>query len=110
VTDEEKINEKMQEIGESLTAMQLPNTRQGTDMDKLMATGNRLLRQKIEERIKAVSEYERQRAELVDRYRVQIERTRMEAEDQLRLLEQAHAANMGTIEALIDKLKLLRGA
>ena len=84
--------------------------RQSSDMDKLMATGARLLREKINEHIAAVSAHEKARIELADSFRVQMERLRIDAEDRLRLLDAEHAKNIGAIEALIDKLKILRGA
>jgi len=84
--------------------------RQASDMDKLMATGTRLLREKTNEHLELVSSYERQRIELVDSYRVRIERLRIEAEDQLRNLETIHTEKLGALERLITKLKVLREA
>jgi hypothetical protein len=88
----------------------LATVRPSSDMDKLMATGNRLLREKLDEHLAATSAYERARGEMSDGYRVQMERLRMEADDKLRQLDQEHRVNIGKIEALIAKLKILREA
>lgn len=79
------------------------------DMQRLMATGARLLREKVDEHIAATSAYQRTRTELTDHYRVQMERLRMEADDRLRQLDAEHASNIRSLEDLIDKLKILRG-
>jgi hypothetical protein len=81
-----------------------------SDMEKLMATGERLLKSKIDEHLREVSAYEMQRLELIDSYRVRIERLRIEAEDQLRTLAKTHADKMNAIEHLIGKLKAMREA
>ena len=80
-----------------------------SDMDRLMSTGARLLKSKTDEHLALTSAYERQRIELVDSYRVRIERLRIEAEEQLRALELGHAEKIGAVEALIATLKRLRG-
>jgi hypothetical protein len=82
---------------------------ESSDFDRLMASGAKLLKSKIDEHLKVVSAYEARRVELIDSYRVRIERLRIEAEEQLRELEQAHAARIAGIERTITALKGLRG-
>ena len=79
-----------------------------TEMTKLLETGGRLLRQKLDEHIAAVSAYERKRVELLDSYRVRMERLKIDGEYELRALDDAHYDNIAAIEKLIGKLKALR--
>lgn len=112
-TDEAKSDETLPGIREIMAAADKAakiELQQPTDMDKLMSTGARLLKSKMDEHLALTSSYERQRIELVDSYRVRIERLRIEAEDQLRSLESAHALQIQAIERLITKLKALREA
>jgi len=80
-----------------------------SDFDKLLATGERLLRHKQEQLSRAEGDYQRQRVELIERYRAMVERTKREAEEQVRLLDQAHVNNVALIERTITALKGLRG-
>jgi len=80
------------------------------DYEKLMDIGNRLLRQKMDEHMSAISAYELQRTELADSYRIRIEHLRNEADEQLHQLEEAHNSRIQGLERLINKLRSLREA
>jgi hypothetical protein len=111
-TNEQKIEDALSIItpGELGDIKLAKPGRQLSDMETLMATGARLLKQKVDERIAAVSAYEKQRVELADSYRVRIARLKIAAEDELHKLSMEHADNIRALEDLIDKLKTLRGA
>jgi len=109
-TLEEGVNQRIEQLSKEL-AKPLSARREPTqvlDYDKLMDIGARLLKQKTDEHLSATSSYEVQRAELFDSYRVRMERLKMEAEEQLRSLDQLHAEKMSALEKLINKLKTLR--
>jgi hypothetical protein len=89
-------------------AFRKESQQQVLDYDKLMAIGERLLKQKLDEHMAATTNYERARVELVDSYRVRMERLKLEAEDQLRTLEETHFRTLENLEKLIGKLKTLR--
>lgn len=81
-----------------------------SDFDKLLHAGERLLRHQQERAAKAEHDYQEQRTALISRYRMAIELQQREAEDQVRLLDQAHTLNMEQIARTITSLKGLRGS
>jgi len=114
---EEALNQRMEELGRATLELSKPTPirREGTgtqvlDFEKLMSIGERLLKQKMDEHMKEVSVYELQRIELIDSYRVRMERLKIEAEEQLRSLEQLHNTKLEALEKLINKLRTLREA
>jgi len=111
---EEALNQKMEELGREVgKPIQMRRNEPSTqvlDFDKLMSIGERLLKQKMDEHMKEVSVYELQRIELIDSYRVRMERLKIEAEEQLRSLEQLHNTKLEALEKLINKLRTLREA
>jgi ATP-dependent 26S proteasome regulatory subunit len=76
--------------------------------EKLMDIGARILKQKTDEQIALRSSYEVQRTELMDSYRVRMERLKMEGEEELRSLDHQHIEQMNTLGKLINKLRTLR--
>jgi hypothetical protein len=113
---EESLNERMDELGKEIgkpLAFRRPpaegsQANQLMDVQKLMEIGGRMLKQKMDEHMSAVSAYELQRTELIDSYRVRMERLKIEADEQLYSLEQTHRAKLESMEKLINKLRTLR--
>ena len=81
-----------------------------TEIERLLATGERLLRSQQERLLNEESKYQTMRIEIMDSYRVQLERIRQEAEDRLRVLDSEHNVRMSGIRNLIGKLKAMREA
>ena len=110
---EESLSEHMAELSREISkpmAIRRSENSQVLDYDKLLDIGSRLLKQKMDEHMSTVSAYELQRIELIDSYRVRMERLKIEADDQLRNLDQTHQAKLESLEKLIHKLKTLREA
>lgn len=82
----------------------------GTEIDRLLATGERLLKSQQERMLAEESTYQHRRIQLADRFRVQMERLRQDAEDQLRTFNSEHEAKMARMRNLVAKLKALREA
>ena len=82
----------------------------GTEIDRLLATGERLLKSQQERMLTEESDYQRRRVAMADQFRVHMERLRQDAEDQLRTLDSEHEAKMARMRNLIAKLKALREA
>ena len=108
---EENVNQKTQALAAEISKpLAFRRDQQVLDMDKLMAAGIKLLKQKMDDQIQLVSSYEHRRIEIVDSYRIRIERLKVEAEDQLREMEERHVEELKTLEKMISKLKALREA
>jgi hypothetical protein len=113
---EESLSQKMEELGKEVgkplafRRSPVPESNQMLDIHKLMEIGGRMLKQKMDEHMHAISAYELQRIELIDSYRVRMERLKIEAEDQLRVLEENHTHKLEGLEKLISKLRTLREA
>jgi len=109
MANEDNAARAVETTDEAPNLLRLKPQHEVTDFDKLLNAGEKLLRLQQDRLSKAESDYQKQRTELIERYRASIERTKREAEDQVRLLDQAHAANAAMLERTITSLKGLRG-
>jgi len=90
--------------------LKLKPTNDISDFDKLLNAGERLLRLQQDRLSKAEGDYQKHRTEMIERYRASVERLKREAEEHVRLLDQAHVNNVTQIERTITALKGLRGS
>lgn len=79
-----------------------------SDFDKLLATGEKLLRYQQERAIQAESEYQKDRTAIIDGCRVKMDRLKQQTEDELRILDAGHRHRMLQFERTIKALKGLR--
>ena len=81
-----------------------------TDVERLLATGERLLRGQQERLITEESKYQEARTRIVNDYRMRMERLGLEAEEALLAMDRQHEARMSSIRKLVEKLNAMRGA
>jgi len=81
-----------------------------SDVDALLATAEKMLRQQREKLLDTETQHGAHRQRIVDGYRVEMEKLRSRAEDELRDLDAAHAARVTGLQTVIGKLTALRGA
>jgi len=86
------------------------NGKQVSDVDRLMATCARLLREKIDERSKAITLYDQLRMTVLDNYRVSTEKLRQDTEGELRRLTIEHEDYLRKIDEIVSKLSAVRDA
>ena len=87
-----------------------PSLNEVSDFDRLIATGEKLLRYQQARVSAAESEYQKARTALVDDCRVKIDKLRIQTEEELRQLDISHGQRMEQLERTITALKGLRGA
>lgn len=83
---------------------------EGVDSQRLAETGDRLLRAQQARLITVRAEHEQARTERLNYYRGEMQRLADEAEHELVLLERGLAESVTKLEAMIGKLKALRGS
>lgn len=82
----------------------------GTEVERLLATGLRLLKAQQERLINEETNYQQRRLQVTERYRVSLEKISLEAQESLRSLDLDHRAKMAGIRELVAKLKAMREA
>ena len=82
----------------------------GSDVERLIHTGDRLLRVQQGRLVTARADYERRRTERVSYYRGEMQRLADEAEHELLLMQREWQETGRQIDALIGKLKAMRAA
>lgn len=95
------------EIGNDPIPMRKPGDL--TDFDRLITAGEKLLHHQQQKAIRAQSDYQKTRTRILDDYRVQMDRQRIQAEEDLRQLDNEHKQIMAQYERTIMALKGLRG-
>ena len=117
MTDEDKINEAMKDImsgpGVVTSKDQVtmrPNGRQVSDIERLMNTGERLLREQQDKLVGEKASYEEARTNLVNAYAAATAKLDRDTADAAHRLLLEHNARVNEIERLIAKLKALREA
>lgn len=108
MTDEEQVNQRLNEVAESLTAMQLPSNT--SDMERLLSTGERLLRRQQDKLVAVKANYEAERTSVINTYAEGLANLERNTADKLHQLLQERDASVSEIERLITKLKALREA
>lgn len=81
-----------------------------SEVERLITTGDRLLRVQQARLADGWVDYERTRTERLSWYRTEMRRLADEAEHELLRLDQNWTAERGRIEAMIAKLKAMRAA
>jgi len=81
-----------------------------SEVERLIATGDRLLRVQQARLSAAYADYEQRKTERMNWYRSEMRRLVDEADHEMLLLDRAWDGDRGRIEALIAKLKALRAA
>jgi hypothetical protein len=79
------------------------------DFDRLLAIGEKLLRQRQEKVLAAESDYQKARTRVLNDCRTQMERLKIATEEELRRLEKEHDKDMREHERTIMALKGMRG-
>jgi hypothetical protein len=118
MTDEDKINEALKDIQfdprrEEVTGDKVslrPNGRQVTDIERLMNTGERLLREQQDRLVGEKANYEEGRVNMLNAYAASLAKLERQTADALHRLQQDHQGRTAEIERLIVKLKALREA
>ena len=80
-----------------------------SNFDKLMGGAARLLRHQQDRLTQAENDYNSQRTELENRYRLMAAQLVRDSEQQMELLDRAHAANVAELQRTITSLKGLNG-
>lgn len=92
---------------------EMPTLRRSTDLtdvDRLLATGERLLRQQEDALLKLLSTYEQAQQVIGDQYRTRVAAAVRERDEQLRILAEQHETRVVTINRVIEKLTAMRDA
>jgi hypothetical protein len=82
----------------------------GSEVERLIATGDRLLRVQQARLAQGYADHEKQRTERQNWYRTEMRRLTDEAEHELLMLDKAWDDQRRPIEAMIAKLKAMRAA
>lgn len=93
-------------------AMELPQGAppESSDVEKLIATGNRMLRVQQGRLTTARANHERMRTDRINWYRGEMQRIADDAEHELLMLDHAWAETERKMLIVIGKLKAMRGA
>ena len=89
--------------------MATPTGVEVADFDRLLAIGEKLLRQQQEKALATESEYQKARTAILNNCRTQMERLKIATEEELRRLDAGHEKDMREHERTIMALKGLRG-
>src|SRR5262245_58867252 len=81
-----------------------------TDVNRLVATCERLLRDREDAKLKEQSAYEAAQLAITDQFRSRAAAAMRERDDAMRALDKAHDTKMADIEHAITKLKAVRDA
>ena len=111
MTDEDKINEALKDVQfDARRADVTVPKRQVTDIEKLMNTGERLLREQQDKLVGEKATYEEARTSLVNAYAAATAKLDRDTADRAHRLLLEHNDRVAEIERLIAKLKALREA
>ena len=109
MNDQEKIDDAMKDIS-GLGVIPRPNGKQVTDIERLMNTGERLLREQQNKLVGERANYEEGRVNMLNAYAANLAKLERDTADALHQLQQDHQGRVADIERLIAKLKALREA
>jgi hypothetical protein len=103
MTDEEKIDNALKDIN-------VVSATRGTEVDMLLATGERLLRNQQDRLVGEKASYEAERTNMLNAYAANLAKLERDTADRLHQLQQEHQHRVSGIERLITKLKAMREA
>lgn len=93
----------------AVPATATPTGTEITDFDRLLAVGEKLLRQRQEKALQTESDYQKARTRVLNDCRTQMERLKIATEEELRRLDKEHDKDMREHERTIMALKGMRG-
>lgn len=81
----------------------------GSELERMMASVDRILKMQRDKKFTIEAQYSADRAAVIERHRAAIERIRQAAEDELQSFDARHGKRIAELDAILEKLQVLRG-